>query len=140
MATDIHAAALEQINVEIQRLESELAIAKAVANYHAARVAKTESADTKRERISKAVGNVQIREATAGSETPYAAMTQYEAAATVLRNAGKPLKTGEIADEMISGGFPQTDRKKLSISLFTSLLRKKDVFEKAGSGLWKLAN
>ena len=68
----------------------------------------------------------------------FAVMRQIEAAAKILEESGKPLKTAAIIEKMIAGGFPQQDVKKLRTSLFTSLSRKPDMFVKAGSGLWGL--
>ena len=67
-----------------------------------------------------------------------AGMRQIEAAEKVLRAASSTMKTAEIADAMVKRGFETDDLKKLKMTLFTSLLRKSDVFEKAGVGSWKI--
>lgn len=144
MTTDIHALALKELTSEIQRLEKELAEARAVQSYHAARAVNVDAVYDKPKPATEVVTGTSVANPVATGGTgatlsQLATLTQYEAAAAVLRNAGTPLKTGQIAEAMISGGFPQKDRKKLTISLFTSLMRKPEVFTKAGSGLWKLA-
>ena len=142
MTTIANCELLEKINLDIQRLEIELAEAKAAASYISRtmnRSPRKQAPKKSSKKPAKSSMPLSADSTQVDLSKPLSELTQYEAAATVLKNAGKSLKTGEIADAMIAGGFPQTDRKKLSISLFTSMTRKSEIFKKAGSGSWKLA-
>jgi len=66
-------------------------------------------------------------------------MTRVDIAAMILRDAGRPLKIGEIIDEMHSRGFPAlTDRRIMFNSVYTSMKKAKNRFRKIGHGLWTL--
>jgi hypothetical protein len=141
--SSIHAAALSDIEEEILSLEQKLAEAKAAASYHTAKLSRSDlssqhqhSGDGDERKQSKTP--VTPRAIHAAPNQRFATMRQIDAAAQILKESGQPLKTAAIVQEMVDGGFPQQDVSKLRTSLFTSLTRKPEVFEKVGTGLWGL--
>ncbi len=71
-------------------------------------------------------------------QRPYAEMPAHEAAVAVLRQTGKPLSTRDIAARMLAGGFRTKSPKRLRNSVFGVMDLKKNVFYKAGVGMWGL--
>lgn len=76
---------------------------------------------------------------------PATQMTQTEAAAEVLRGAGRPLSTGDIVNWMIRLGFYPADNirdlKQFNNSVFSAMSRKAEkgeVFRKVAPGTWGL--
>ncbi len=123
-----HAAVLVEVQADIAATETRLTELRLVANYH------REKAGNAGETLSP--DSVVITSATKNGHL--ASMTQADAAETVLREAGKPLRTAAIVQRMAEGGFPMADPKRLKMSIFTTMSRKKDRFRKASKGIWKL--
>jgi len=61
----------------------------------------------------------------------------YEAAATILRKVGSPMKTAEIKDALHAAGYG-TRVKNFQTALFTAMNRKREMFEKPSPGVWRL--
>ena len=68
----------------------------------------------------------------------FADLSQSQAAKILLRDAGQPLPTAEIAERLVAGGYPARDIDRLKASLFTTMQRQEHTFVKAGKGLWRL--
>ena len=72
-----------------------------------------------------------------------AGSTQAEAAASILRQAGQPMKTYQIVDAMLEGGWivsgGQGDqRRRLCDSLYSTMRKQKKRFSLIEPGLWAL--
>ena len=130
MNAEQHAMFYDEVQADIARLETELTELKAVAQYHHLKAEM--AADKVAEKSTKKTGIARVRVG------PYVSMKQVEAAESVLRESPEPLRTREIAERLMNGGFPAKDIARLKTSIFTTMTRKTDVFEKAGAGLWKL--
>lgn len=128
---------LEDALTEVQRTKLELDREQADLDRR-----KAESSIVERfilERLGRKVpAQLVISQSSQVQAMPYASLKQVDAAAEVLRSAGRPMRTPDIAAALIAGGFPMTDIKRLKVSLFTSMMRKPTVFEKVGSGMWTL--
>lgn len=66
--------------------------------------------------------------------------SQGDIAAEILRDYGRPMRASEIAHVMINQGAADADRRKLRNSIFTTMTRKADVFQKVGTGMWTLVD
>ncbi len=126
-----HSAAYEEVRRDIEELERRLAQLRLVAEYHRQKAGvPAGGANSSNEPLSR-------------NESPRngrfsANISQRQAAALVLGESPKPMKTLVIAKKMIADGYPSNDIKKLKTSLFTTMTRQKRIFGKAGRGLWKL--
>jgi len=129
-----HARFYEEVQADIARLEAELEELRAVANYHRLK-AGLGNATSGRAETTIAAAEERTSDAKPGSG-PFSSIKQVRAAEIVLRESSKPLRTSEIARRLIEGGYPALDAARLKTSLFTTMTRKKDVFVKAGVGLW----
>lgn len=129
------ATILNKVRDDIASLEKRLAEAKAAENYLVGMAEIPERQERQAARTEQVVAPLAEAQPIIG---PYTTMKQFEAAAMILRTHGQPMKTADIVSEMIAGGFPQTDEKKLRVSLFTTLMRKPTMFAKAGSGTWSV--
>jgi len=69
-------------------------------------------------------------------QTPYAGLTVREAAYRCLEAHGKPMKSKELADALIAGGF-HSDAKLFRATVY-SILAKDDRFT-VKDGMWSLA-
>ena len=69
-------------------------------------------------------------------------LTKHDAIAVVLREAGKPLKTADIDERLVAGGFaPHLSDTNRVAGIYLALMRKskdKTLFKKVGRGLWDL--
>ena len=61
-----------------------------------------------------------------------------EASAQVVRSAGRPMRAIEIAKQLVKAGFE--DKKSLSVTITSAMLRRKDLFHKIDRGLFTLRN
>lgn len=69
----------------------------------------------------------------------FSKMGQRQAAIAVMKEVGQPMRSGDVARAMMSGGYPyKLGVGKLSNSLFTSFTRGPGVFQKVGPGTWAL--
>ncbi|MGD0897929.1 MAG: HTH domain-containing protein [Thermoguttaceae bacterium] len=118
---------LQEVAADLEKLEKDVEGLRALYKFLRKKAGLVE-----RERLGPPIAN--------GSEAkPLAGVKQIEAAVMVLREAGQPLKTRDVARGMIEGGFPSNDPARLKTSLFTTMTRRTDMFAKAGPGLWTLA-
>lgn len=125
-----HAEAYRDVLADMLKAKREYRKLKAVAEYHKAKAGITGSDDDQPSRPSRQTTEI-------GSDR-FRDSRQIDAAETVLREAGKPMKTAEIADAMLRGGFPSDSNKKLRNAIFTGMTRKPGVFHKLESGTWAL--
>ncbi len=137
MDTKQHKAAYEEVQRDIEEMERQLDKLRTVALYH---------------KIKAGVGSVQVvaYPATITASPPTIApmestlgrfangIPQSKAAKIVLEEAGRPLKTEEIARRMMREGYHTADIKALKGALFTTMSRQKHTFAKAGRGIWTL--
>lgn len=67
-------------------------------------------------------------------------LTQKEAAALVLKEAGEPLRTKEIVMRMVRGGYypDAPERKQLENAVFSVMRRHDEIFAKISPGIWGL--
>jgi hypothetical protein len=126
-----HQQMLDQVRQEIQALESQLAVLRAVEQYHAHKA----SGDAE-----PAVVRLTVSPVTIGGAPRFTNMNQTDAAVEVLREAGRPLSTADIAKALVQGGVRAKAPDRLKASLFPAMQRKPAVFRKAGPGLWALAD
>lgn len=62
-----------------------------------------------------------------------------EAVAAILKESGRPMRSGEIAEIMTAGGYPaKGDERGFSNTVFSAIRRREDLFEKRGRGLFGL--
>lgn len=118
---------IDEVEANIACLQAELSELVTIANY-----IKHNSPSIQEAGIAAESGEVRPAVSVKG-------MTQTDAAAKILRVANKPMKTGDLVERMIEGGFGSTDRKKLKTTLYTAMIRKPDTFVRDGPGLWRLA-
>lgn len=134
--TDIHTAAvLQTVKKDIAELEAKLAQVKAFAVYLESQ---PEPSPTMPPKASEAKLPNKTLTSQVGPPESLASKKQFEAAAIVLRDAGRSMRTAEIAEAMLTRGFKHPNPRKLKISLFTILDKKKDMFAKAEKGFWIL--
>jgi hypothetical protein len=127
MKANKYAELLPEVAADLEKLEKDVEGLRALYKF-----LRKKAGLIDRERLEAPVAN--------GSEArPLVGMKQIEAAVMVLRQAGQPLKTRDIARRMIDSGFPSDDPARLKTSLFTTMTRRTDMFAKAGPGLWTLA-
>src|SRR5688500_12162752 len=107
MNTNIHSDVLQEVRLDIAELEKQLAGLRAVEAYHAAKCGAPAKHGPKPEHTHN------------GQTKRFKGMGQREAATIVMREAGKPMRTGDIARAMLANGFEYADVAKLSNSLFT---------------------
>ena len=116
---------VQEIEAEIAALERNIDELRAVAKYH-------------KDRMDKAAPKaVFARPITRETRALHRDMKQIDAAEIVLKEAGKPLKTGEIVERLEARGYPIPDAKKTRVSLYTSLLRRSDRFRRVAVGTWE---
>ncbi len=72
------------------------------------------------------------------SKADLSGKTLFEIAAIILKNAGRPMRTKEIADAALAANPSLKSTKNLPTALFTAMDRKKEIFEKVDRGLWGL--
>jgi hypothetical protein len=137
----MHAEILREVRQDIAALKERLEKLLAVEAYHAEKVGTSHiSNGVAGEKYSN--GHRLTDSVAASKQKPpgrFAGLGQREAAIAMLREAGKPLRCGEIARGIKGGGydFPH-DAILLANSLSTSFRRCPKVFRKAGRGLWAL--
>ena len=129
-----HAECYHDVLADMKAAKREYFKLKAVAEYH-------------RKKAGLAIGlpvDIHNPEPTTAGNRPrntkrFSSSKQIDAAEAVLREAGRPLKTAEIAERMQREGFPMQSAKKLRNAIFTGMTRKPAVFKKLESGTWSLA-
>jgi hypothetical protein len=133
MIRNLHSEVLIEIRHDIQRLEAELAQLRAVERYHTGKVGDgfdvNEPADA--QTAEESVRN--------NGERAYAGMTVRDAAKDVLQRAGGgPLSTRAITDKLLAGGYQTKNANQFRNAVFGVLNKSKNIFEKAGAGMWRL--
>ena len=130
MNTGQHAQFYEEVRADIAELEAKIAELRPVAKYH-----QDKAGSALRNNIQKTDEN---QPESAIKDNCYSGMKQADAVIRILSNVKEPLRTREIAQQLIDGGYPSENIARLKTSIFTTMTRKADIFTKAGPGQWKL--
>jgi hypothetical protein len=148
----VHKQILDEVRRDIADLESRISELRAVEKYHATKAGVPESAPSRvviqgQFGMGKSAGVAELfhnatdaladpPEITAGE---FAKMTMRDAATVILtRVKGYCLNARQIANALIDGGYETTNPDGLRNAAFSMLTRESDVFEKVGSGFWRL--
>jgi hypothetical protein len=143
MNADLHREFLREIQQEMAGLSEKLRQLRSVADYHASKLGiSIPAADEMSSPLPPLATNGHKRPATVGIvANRFKSASQREAAETIIREAGRPMRCGEIARTMVEFGYPRPDKmSKLTNSLFTSMTRDTKRFRKAGTGLFGLVD
>jgi hypothetical protein len=133
-----HEQMLDQVRQEIAVLEDQLALLRAVEQYHSQKARGKVVVTLAPLRIGISAIPPTVSMTPSGKR--FAALNQTDAAAEVLREAGRPLSTAEIAEALVQGGVRAKSPARLKASLFPAMQRKPSVFRKAGPGRWALTH
>lgn len=123
MLVDPRAEMLADVQREIAALESQLSELRTVERY---------------------LGRHSLRGANSGENGKSQAirvaadLNQADAAALIIREAGNPLKTGIIANRMIERGLSDVPAKQLTLSIYSTMSRKPEIFKRVAPGTWDL--
>lgn len=145
MLANAHREILAEVEHDIAVLTDKLRQLQAVASYHASKLG-VDNGHAPETPINRLTAREAVHvysdvsrmfsEGTAAS-TRFKNANQREAAALILKEAGRPLRAGDIARTLIKGGYPKpTKLGKLTNSLFTSMTRDERRFKKVGVGMW----
>jgi len=125
-----HADAYREVLADMLKARSAYRKLKAVAEYHKLKaglvITATPVSTNGRTGLARPPSN------------RFRGVKQIDAAEAVLREAGAPLKTAQIADAMLKHGFDGGNSKKLRNAIFTGMTRKPAVFQKLESGTWTI--
>jgi len=130
----VHSEFHAEIQAEIQQLESYLERLRLIAEFHREK-AGSATTNGSADQAPSPVDDLKI---ITHRPARFANLMQVKAAEMALSEIGRPATAAEIVEQMISGGFPETDRSKLRNAIFTGMTRKPSVFKKVGRGLWDL--
>lgn len=125
-----HAEAYRDVLAEMKRARKEYMKLRAVAEYHKSKAG--EAVNSVSHVVTKGIDEVRVL-----ASGRFSGVKQIDAAEAVLRERGRPMKTAEIAEAMLLGGY-EADPKKLRNALFTGLGRKPKTFIKLDAGTWGL--
>jgi len=119
----------------LSEVESDIARLQSVADYLREKIAAANGRVVPRGKSSAATS------AGSSSSTSLAGFKQVDAAEIVLKEAGKPMPTADIARAMIDRGFEGGDFAKLRKNLYVALWRSSGGrFKSAGAGIWRLGS
>jgi hypothetical protein len=127
---------LAEVQRDIADLESQLTELRIVERWLAGRPARNGKAPQAALPTSPARSEPQLKEA----NKAYLRMTVREAAVDVLRKAAMPLKTREITEALLRGGYPTANPETMHSTVFSTLDREVTIFTKVAPGLWALAD
>jgi hypothetical protein len=133
MKPDAHAEFYREAVEEMRQLKERYREIRAVASYHKRKAGLGEI-----KIVFRSPGSTSAPLPISPEATRFRAFKQIDAAETVLREAGHPMKTSDIVDAMIGQGFLASDPKKLRNAVFTGMTRKPSVFEKSEAGTWQI--
>lgn len=137
MDKSLHAAAVEELEAEIAKKTAEIAELRRVRDWHATRLRSALPAPHRYSPLGTRIPETVVN----GTATnQYSDMTQRDAAVAVLKAAGKPLSTSDIANAMIAGGCGH-DGNTIRNSVYAALHRDPETFVRKGEGrygLWAL--
>jgi hypothetical protein len=135
MDTNSHREFLREVERDIATLTEKLRELRAVADYHSRKLG---IAPATAGAISGVNSNGHAAEPIRTfAPDRFKRMSQREAAALIIREAGHALRAGDIARTMVEYGYPRPQKMgQLTNSLFTSMTRDTDRFVKIGPGQW----
>jgi hypothetical protein len=140
MLADVHRDILNEVERDILVLGEKLQKLQAVAEYHASKLGVQVQIPTPLAG-GAAAQNGSHADSNGHSATRFKNANQREAAAIVLREAGQPMRAGDIARQLVKYGYPKPAKMgKLTNALFTTMTRDSKRFKKVGVGLWGLAS
>jgi HB1, ASXL, restriction endonuclease HTH domain len=140
LSASVHEEMLREIREDIARIKAQLETLLAVEAYHAGKAGKSRASQAEHHYLENNGQSLDTERANKGkSHGRLAGLGQREAAIEVMREAGRPMRCGDIARSMVSGGYVyKQGTAKLANTLFTSLRRGPGMFAKTGKGLWAL--
>jgi hypothetical protein len=136
----MHRQALNEVNDDIARLESEIRAIMAqidelqtVARWHASKIGVEDSATV------TAQPAILVPPTTSDGDKPFVKDVPVRVAAreVLLRN-GKPMETKDITEAILEGGYPASNAENFRANVYSTMAKNTETFVRVGPGMWAL--